>query len=121
MRALHQYWGWMALVVDGLVGIWGLALAARGRDPSRPFWAGVALATTVMLVQVGIGVWLIASGITRPGDQHVFYGIVIAFVFSFAYIYRSQMRRRPALAYGILFLFVMGLALRSITTVGVNF
>ena len=35
-----------------------------------------------MLGQVTIGVSLIASGTAAPGDQHVFYGIVIAFVFA---------------------------------------
>jgi hypothetical protein len=43
----------------------------------------------------------------------VFYGIVIVMTFSIAYVYRAQLARRPALAYGILLLFVMGLGLRA--------
>ena len=50
----------------------------------------------------------------RPGnDFHLFYGFVILFTFSFAYIYRTQMEKRPALAWGLLLLFVMGLGLRA--------
>lgn len=121
MRSLHQYWGWTAVVIDGLVGVWGLALAWRGSEPARPFWVGVAIATIAMIGQVGVGVWLIAAEGHEPGDQHVFYGLVIAFVFAFAYIYRLQLSRRPGLFYGLLFLFVMGLGLRAITTLELDF
>ncbi len=74
-----------------------------------------------MLAQVGLGVALLSTTELDPGDQHTFYGFVIAFTFSFAYIYRAQFRKRPALAYGLLLLFAMGLGLRGIATFGVNF
>jgi hypothetical protein len=51
----------------------------------------------------------------------VFYGVLIAVTFSFAYIYRSQFRKSPALYYGLLLLFAMGLAIRGMFTVGVGF
>src|SRR5690606_26587239 len=121
MRTLHQYAAWVAVATSAIVGVWGLILDRRRRPPTRPFWAGVAVASTVMLAQVGLGVAMIASRELAPGDQHVFYGIVIAFVFAFAYIYRSQLSRRPALYYGLLFLFVMGLGLRNIATFGADF
>lgn len=121
MRSLHEYWGWTAVAVTGLVGVWGVVLAWRGRNPGRWFWGGVAAATGVTLGQVGLGVYLIAGAGMVAGDQHVFYGITIAFAFAFAYIYRSQLSRSPALYYGALFLFVMGLCLRTITTSGMDF
>lgn len=121
MRTLHQYWGWSAVAVTALVGSWGVVLAWRGKDPGRAFWGGVAGATVVTLGQVGLGVYLIAGEGRVAGDQHVFYGITIAFAFAFAYIYRLQLARKPALYYGALFLFVMGLCLRTITTSGVDF
>ena len=39
--------------------------------------------------------------------------MVIAVTLSFAYIYRPTMAKRPALTYGLLLLFVMGLGLRA--------
>jgi hypothetical protein len=51
----------------------------------------------------------------------VFYGVVIAVTLSFAYIYRAQFRKRPALYYGLLLLFTMGLGIRGILTFGGNF
>lgn len=111
----------MAIVATGLVGLWGLVLARRGEEPGRPFWVALGVATVIMLAQVGMGVYLIAAEGRQPGDQHVFYGFLIAFTFAFAYIYRSQMRRRPALYYGLLLLFVMGLGIRCVYTWGVDF
>jgi hypothetical protein len=121
MRLFHQYWGWAAVGAGAIVGTWGLVLAARRTRPGRPFWVGVAVATGTMLIQIGTGVYLVATRTGRPGDQHVFYGIVVAFVLAFAYIYRPQLARRPALSYGLLFLFLAGLALRAIATFGVDF
>jgi hypothetical protein len=121
MRSLHEYWGWSAAVATGLVGLWGVVLAWRLKEPSRGFWIGVAGAGAVTLLQVALGVYLIAGEGLVAGDQHVFYGITIAFVFAFAYIYRSQLARRPALYYGALFLFVMGLCLRTISTWAIDF
>src|SRR5690606_37263980 len=94
MRTLHQYLAWVAVATSAVVGVWGLILGRSRRPPGKPFWAGVAVASVTMLGQVTIGVSMIASGTSTPGDQHVFYGIVIAFVFAFAYIYRAQLARR---------------------------
>ncbi len=121
MRAFHTYLGWSAVVVAGLVGLWGLTLAWARRAPGRLFGVGVALASAVTLTQVVLGVYLIAAVDLEAGDQHVFYGLVIAFVLAFAYIYRAQLGRRPALGYGLLFLFVMGLGLRAIATLRLDF
>jgi hypothetical protein len=74
-----------------------------------------------MLAQVVVGVAALSSQGVDPGEQHVFYGILVAVTLAFAYIYRAQFRKRPTLAYGLLLLFTMGLGIRSITTVGVNF
>lgn len=121
MRALHENLGWAAIVISGLVGLWGVLLAIGKRHhPGAPFWWGVGVASVAMLAQVGVGV-VLSEAPNESGDQHVFYGIVIVFVLAFAYIYRSQMSRRPALYYGLMFLFVMGLGLRAITTLGVDF
>lgn len=119
LAAFHNTWGWVAVGVCGLVGIWGIGLRLAGRDPQRPFWMGVAVAVGAVLVQVGVGLLLLAQG-QEPGSLHVFYGILILFTLAFAYIYRSQLAKRPALAWGLLLLFVMGLGIRAITSFGAN-
>ena len=115
VSSFHTAWGQIAVWVNGLVGIWGLLLARRESPPSVFYWA-VGIAISVMLSQVVLGVTLMSAEEIDPGDQHVFYGVVIAATFSFAYIYRAQFRKRPALYYGLLLLFTMGLGIRGIMT-----
>ena len=92
----------------------------RETVPKSFYWA-VGVAITAMLAQVAVGVVLMSGDEIDPGNQHVFYGVLIAATFVFGYIYRAQFRRRPALYYGALLLFAMGLGIRGIMTFGVDF
>jgi len=113
MREFHQYWFWAAVLTTGAVGLWGLVLAAVKRAASPGFLWARYVAFGAMAVQIAAGLVLWGRG-ERPGNGfHVFYGIVIVVTFSFAYLYRPQLARRPALSYGLLLLFVMGLGLRA--------
>lgn len=114
---LHGSWFWVATAATGTVGLWGLALHVLRRPVGSAFAWGRAIAIVAMLIQVGLGLILYARDM-RPDAFHVFYGFVILFTFSFAYIYRPTLARRPALAYGLLLLFVMGLGLRAYANVG---
>lgn len=118
MLGFHQDWFYVATAATAITGLWGLGLAAAKREPPPVYGTAVAAAVATMLVQVGAGVWLWQTGL-RPGDGfHVFYGVVIAATFAIAYVYRAQLARKPALSYGLLMLFVMGLGLRAWANVG---
>lgn len=109
----HQSWFWVAVLSTGLVGVWGLVLALMKRTPGRVFGVARGVAIAAILVQVAAGVYLYSNDL-RPGNSfHVFYGVVIVITLTLAYLYRSTMARKPALTYGILLLFVMGLGLRA--------
>jgi hypothetical protein len=110
----HQNWFWVSVISTGGVGAWGVVLAATKRPPRLAFYAARVAAISAMLVQVGAGVWLYTVDERRPAnDFHLFYGVVIAATLSLAYVYRSSLGRKPALGYGLLLLFVMGLGLRA--------
>ena len=109
----HQEWFYFAVISCGVVGVWGLVLAAMKRDPSRWFSYMRAVAIAAILVQIGSGVSLYANGREPVNSFHMFYGVVIAITLTLAYLYRSTMAKRPALTYGILLLFVMGLGIRA--------
>jgi hypothetical protein len=119
VSSFHQYWGYFAAAMAGIVGLWGVLIRKREPVP-KVFLQSVWVAGGALLFQIVLGVILYSGG-TDPGNQHVFYGVVIAITFSFAYIYRSQFRKRPALYYGLLLLFSMGLAIRGILTFGNSF
>jgi hypothetical protein len=117
---IHSVWGWVAVGISGLVGLWGVMMAGRKTVP-RPFYWGVGVAIVALTAQVILGVMAMSIENIDPGNQHVFYGVVIAVTFSFVYIYRLQFRKRPTLYYGLLLLFTMGLGIRGIMTFGGNF
>jgi hypothetical protein len=120
VSSFHELWGEIAAGISGAVGLWGVLMANRQQVPRVFYWA-VGLAIVGLLLQVILGVALLQIEELDPGDQHVFYGVLIAVAFSFTYIYRAQFRKRPALYYGLLLLFTMGLGIRGIMTFGVDF
>jgi hypothetical protein len=117
---IHQAWGPIAAGISGVVGLWGVLMARKQTPPKAFYWA-VGVAVAGLLVQVLLGVGAMSIQGINPGNQHVFYGVVIAFAMAFTYIYRAQFRKRPTLYFGLLLLFCMGLAIRGIMTFGESF
>lgn len=113
MRDLHASWFYVAVISTGVVGLWGLGLALLKQRAGPVFRVFAGIATVAMLLQVAFGLITFGQGLRPADDFHLFYGFVILFTFAFAYIYRAQMDKRPALAWGLLLLFVMGLGLRA--------
>jgi heme A synthase len=118
--SIHMTWGYVAVSISGVVGLWGVLMARREKVPRLFYW-GVGVAITALLLQVTLGVITMSTEDIDPGNQHVFYGVVVAVTFAFTYIYRAQFRKRPALYYGLLLLFTMGLGIRGIMTFGHSF
>ncbi len=121
MGDIHSVFGWVAVGVCGLTGLFGIALAILKRSPGRFFQVAMGVAVGALIVQVLLGVGSMNLEAQNPGNQHVFYGVVISFTLGFAYIYRAQFRKRPALYNGLLMLFLMGLGIRGIMTFGHSF
>ena len=113
MRALHENWFFVAVISNGLVGLWGIVLLVLKRSVGRAFNWATGVAVVAMLIQVGLGLLVYQQGHRPANDFHLFYGFVILFTFTFAYLYRAQMSKRPALSWGLMLLFVMGLGLRA--------
>ena len=66
-----------------------------------------------MFVEVGLGVWLVARSGREVDDFHQFYGFVALVAIGIIYSYRSQLRERIHLLYGLGGLFIMGLGIRA--------
>lgn len=113
MRSIHANWFYVAVITNGLAGLWGVGLVILKRPATRWFNWAAGIAVVTMLLQVGFGLVLYQQGWRPANDFHIFYGFVILFTFTFAYIYRIQFEKRPALMWGLTLLFVMGLGLRA--------
>lgn len=119
--SIHRTVGWYLVGLLGLLGLWGVGLAIFKREPGRAFWVGAGVGFSATIAQVLAGLYGFAIAEFDPGNQHLFYGVVMMITFSFVYMYRSQFAQRPALSYGLLFLFAMGLGIRGIMTFGQSF
>ena len=113
IESFHKVWYMFAIASTGLVGMWGLGLAITRSTPRRAFEIARGASIGAILLQIVAGVYLYSNGV-RPGNAiHVFYGVVIFVTLALVYVYRTTMARKPALTYGLLLLFVMGLGLRA--------
>ncbi len=119
--AIHRAVGWYVVGAMAVLGTWAVVLAILKLPPGRVYWVAFGLGVTGVLAQVGMGTWALSVDGVDPGNQHVFYGIVSVFTLAFAYIYRLQLAKRPALSYAILCLFLMGLGMRAISNFGQSF
>lgn len=117
LASFHETLGWTFVGAAGLTGLLGVLLAIFKRDPGRVFWVALVGSFAIGVVQVSLGLIMFGRG-QNPGDFHVFYGTVLLFTVAFAYVYKSQLSKRPALYWGILMLFAMGVGLRGISNFG---
>lgn len=120
LRESHAWAANLVVGINGIVGLWGVTMAIMKRNPGRLFDISKFVGLGTAGVQVALGLVLYGRG-TNPGNIHMFYGMVMIFTFAFVYIYRLQFSKRPALAWGLLGLFVMGLGIRGWMNFGQSF
>lgn len=99
---------------NGLAGCWALAASRFPAARRRELWWFSAAAQVAVLVQVVLGVELVAGQDHEAEQFHMFYGFVAAITVAIIYSYRHQLRHRLYLLYGLGGLFVMGLGLRAL-------
>jgi hypothetical protein len=116
----HKTWGYIAIVLNALAGLYALAAWRWKSLRGRPVWIGTIVAESAIMLQVIVGTILVA------GDEnyrkvvprfHMFYGFLIFITVGILYQYRTQMKGRQELLYGLGGLFIMGLGIRAILQV----
>ena len=118
---IHQFWGYVSIVVNGLAGLYCLAAWKWHSLRGRPVWIVTIAAEIAVLVQVALGVALVSGdkGYAKSVPRfHMFYGFVIFVTVGLLYAYRQQMRGRLEMLYGLGGLFIMGLGIRAVLQVG---
>lgn len=117
--SLHQGFATVVLVYSFFMGLWGLFLYFRGSNPSGGYLGALVLAEGVAVLQGLIGLILLLQG-HRPGDTlHYLYGVVAAITLPAAYfIGNGATERRDSLIFGLAGFFLVGIAVRGITTGG---
>ncbi|HEY7438453.1 MAG TPA: hypothetical protein VIC35_03560 [Acidimicrobiia bacterium] len=116
----HKTWGYIAIVLNALAGLYALCAWRWKSLRGRPVWIATIVAESAIMLQVIVGTILVA------GDEnyrkvvprfHMFYGFLIFITVGILYQYRTQMKGRQELLYGLGGLFIMGLGIRAILQV----
>jgi hypothetical protein len=117
LHSFHSWWGYAAIAMNAIVGV--AALIAWRFDGLRGRWLWIVtiVAEAAMMLQVLVGVILVASKDYTVPRFHMFYGFLAFLTVGLAYQYRAQMRGRRELMYGLVGLFIMGLGIRAVLQV----
>ena len=117
LRSFHGWWGYVAITVNGLVGLAALLAWRVARVRGRWLWIATIVAEAAMMLQVVVGVVLVASKEYTVPRFHMFYGFLAFLTVGLASQYRNQMRGRREMLYGLAGLFLMGLGIRAVLQV----
>ena len=117
MLPLHTTIANAVVMYFGLLALWGLFLGVRGAPVSPGFRAALYLGGGVAVLQALVGVALLAMGGRSRDDLHFLYGLSLIVALPLAHQFLVVPGRlRAPLAYGLACAFMVGLALRGITT-----
>ena len=110
---IHKAWAWVAIISNGLAGVW--ALAAHKITPlrTRALWWYTGVAEFTIFIQVTLGVIMVNKNKLEFPAFHAFYGFVAIMAVAIIYSYRHQLKNKTYLLYGFGGLFLMGLGIRA--------
>jgi hypothetical protein len=116
---VHRVWGYVAIVANGLAGLYALAAWRWARMRGRWVWVATIAAEAAMMLQVLLGVLLVSVDDFEPSRLHMFYGFVafisVGLLYSYKYVWKA--RGWLELAYGLGGLFIMVLCIRAVLQV----
>ena len=110
----HKVWAYVAITANAIAGIVCLIAWKVRAWRGRWLWVVTIAAESAMMLQVLVGVTLVASDDYVAPRFHMFYGFLAFLTVGIALSYRKQMRGRRELFYGLVGLFIMGLGIRAI-------
>lgn len=113
LSSAHTALAWVAVIANGLAGIWALGAHFAEGLRSRWLWRFVAIAQVSLFVEVALGVARLSQLEGEAPEFHTFYGFLTLIAVAILYGYRTQLDHVRFLLYGCGSLFIMGLAIRA--------
>jgi hypothetical protein len=114
----HGVWALISIWTAGISGVVLIAIyISRSAKYEKIGTYLINLSISTILIQTAGGLILYSQKID-PGSFHLFYGVVVLFTLTFLYVYRSEMNKNYYLYWGLALLFLMGLEIRAIMTLG---
>jgi hypothetical protein len=116
MLALHGALAFVAVAVAAGAGVWGLVAYRRGRDAAAILRHLLALAQTILVAQVGLGLLLLSDERRAPDDLHYAYGTLSLAAVIAPWLYAPAEPRRRLLWFAVATLLAAALAVRALMT-----
>lgn len=114
----HGVWAIISIWTAGISGVVLIGIyISRSAKYEKIGTYLINLSISTILIQTAGGLILYSQKID-PGSFHLFYGVVVLFTLTFLYVYRSEMNKNYYLYWGLALLFLMGLEIRAIMTLG---
>lgn len=114
---LHDRLATTVILFFAIAGLWGLFEFARGGALSGSIVGILIIGQALVMVQGLLGVVLYVAGYRPSTIVHVLYGVTAVIVLPFLWSYvRDRAPRQGLLLYSLVALFIVGLAIRGMTT-----
>lgn len=113
MRTFHEYWAYVVIAANLVVGVWGIVLWRRKRPATRTFWIGIGIAWASIYVQGFVGLLMFERAVSRPPFKHHFYGFLFAIMTIIAFAMRGEDARRRLFIFSAITLFIGIVAVRA--------
>ncbi len=118
MVAVHQANGALLIAVNLLAGLWGIYYVRRRRTPAAVYRHVVALAQTLLIAQVALGLLLLSGGHEAADRLHYLYGVLALGAVLSPWLYAPALTERRLAWFVGASLIAAALAVRAYLTAG---
>ncbi len=118
INSIHSYSGLISAWVCGVSGLVFLIMHFKIKQRNEILGSYLIISSVLTLLTNALIVAYLYSLDKDLGSFHLFYVAIVLFTLTFLYIYKDQMRENYFLYWGLALLYLMGLAIRAITTFG---
>ncbi len=116
--SINSYSGLISAWVCGVSGLVFLIMHFKIKLRNEILGSYLIISSVLTLLTNALIVAYLYSLDKDLGSFHLFYVAIVLFTLTFLYIYKDQMRENYFLYWGLALLYLMGLAIRAITTLG---
>ena len=110
--------GTVSATICGISGFMMLAMNFIKKYQSKKMGNTLIFVSVISLIIQSLLVSYTYTINENIGSFYLFYAVVVLFTLTFLYIYRFQMNEKYYLYWGIALLYLMGLEMRTIDTIG---
>ena len=110
--------GTVSATICGISGFMMLAMNFIKKYQSKKIGNTLIFVSVISLIIQSLLVSYTYTLNENIGSFYLFYAVVVLFTLTFLYVYRLQMNEKYYLYWGIALLYLMGLEIRTIDTIG---